>query len=93
LVKKKDWFYYILIKNGIVENYFETVSKTKNAAPYNPNKYNYDKIPVTEYDPQVKIKKCEKLYNKKNYLGFNYITFLNTCCLFKGAIYIILVSI
>jgi hypothetical protein len=78
-VINKDRVSYILFKNGTIEKYIETVPVTKNTQSYNPNKYNYDKIPVVEQDPQIKIKKCEKLYNKKNYLGFNYITFLNTC--------------
>ena len=35
-------------------------------------------MPVSVYVAQDKIKKCEKLYTRKNYIGFNYISFLNT---------------
>ena len=69
---------YIVFKSGVVERYAKTRVKTTPSQSYNPNRYNLDAIPVSMYDPELKIKKCEKLYNKKNYLGFNYIAFLNT---------------
>ncbi len=66
---------YIVFKNGIVERYSKTETQASN---YNPNKYNLDNVPVTVYNPEEKLKQNEKLYSKKNYLGFNYIAFLNT---------------
>lgn len=70
---------YITYKNGITERFSEIKIKSVICYDYQPNKYNLDNAPVSLDDPALKIKKCEKLYNKKNYLGFNYITFLNTC--------------
>lgn len=70
---------YIIYRNGTVERFTKVKPTTINNVPYNPNKYNLDNVPVKAYNPEEKTKKCEKLYTKKNYLGFNYITFLNTC--------------
>jgi len=67
---------YISFKSGAVERISKIEVKT--ISTYNPNRYNMDVVPVSRYNPEDKIKKCEKLYIKKNYLGFNYIAFLNT---------------
>lgn len=69
---------YITFKNGATERYQKPNTGPKNFGNYDPNRYNLDAVPVTIYNPIEKAKKCEKLYNKKNYLGFNYIAFLNT---------------
>jgi hypothetical protein len=66
---------YITFRNGMVERFPKT---TVIIASYEPNRYNLDKVPVAMYNPEQRIKKCEALYKHKNYLGFNYITFLNT---------------
>jgi hypothetical protein len=66
---------YITFKNGMTERFPKTV--IVNPA-YNPNRYNLDKQPVSAYNPEQRIKKCAALYKGKNYIGFNYITFLNT---------------
>lgn len=66
---------YIVYKNGEREKF----PKAPVDFPvYNPNKYNLDNVPVETYNSRKKIKKCEILYKHKNYLGFNYIAFLNT---------------
>lgn len=69
---------YITFKSGVVERFTKAEVKTIQTQTYNPNRYNMDAVSVSAYRPEDKIKKCEKLYNKKNYLGFNYIAFLNT---------------
>lgn len=69
---------YISFRNGVVERFTKPVVVTVPHEVYNPNRYNLDAVPVSIYNPEEKIKKCEKLYYKKNYLGFNYIAFLNT---------------
>lgn len=77
-VRKSD-IAYITYRNGIVERYAKNSSLAKKSESYQANRYNLDNVPVTAYvTPEEKIKKCDKLYNKKNYLGFNYIAFLNT---------------
>lgn len=69
---------YVTFKSGVVERFTKPEVKISQTQNYNPNRYNMDVVPVALYKPEDKIKKCEKLYNKKNYLGFNYIAFLNT---------------
>lgn len=69
---------YISFRNGVVERFTKPIAFTVPHEAYNPNRYNLDAVPVSVYNPEEKIKKCEKLYSKKNYLGFNYIAFLNT---------------
>lgn len=69
---------YITFKSGVVERFTKPEVKTVPSQNYNPNRYNLDAVSVSSYRPEDKIKKCEKLYNKKNYFGFNYIAFLNT---------------
>lgn len=69
---------YISFRNGVVERFTKSVAVAATHQKYNPNRYNLDAVPVSIYNPEEKIKKCEKLYSKKNYLGFNYIAFLNT---------------
>lgn len=69
---------YITFKSGAVERFTKPEIKTAPSQNYNPNRYNLDAVPVSVYHPEDKIKKCEKLYIKKNYFGFNYIAFLNT---------------
>ena len=76
---RKDELAYIIYKNGMVERFTKTRTERANNGSYNPNKYNLDNVAVKVYSPTEKTKNCEKLYAKKNYLGFNYITFLNTC--------------
>jgi hypothetical protein len=76
---RKDELAYIIYKNGMVERFAKTRTERPNNGTYNPNKYNLDNVPVKVYTPEEKTKNCEKLYAKKNYLGFNYITFLNSC--------------
>ncbi|MES2132589.1 MAG: hypothetical protein V4506_09570 [Bacteroidota bacterium] len=67
---------YIVFKNGELEKF---PPQTPVDFPgYNPNKYNLDNVPVETYNSRKRIKKCEILYKHKNYLGFNYIAFLNT---------------
>jgi hypothetical protein len=46
------------------------------------NAYNLDRVPVTAYVPEARIKKREALYRCRNYVGFNYIAFLNTAISF-----------
>lgn len=71
---------YILYKNGIVERFTQPVIKQDAGIAYHPDKYNLDRVSASAYYcPEKKVKDCEKLYSRKNYLGFNYITFLNTC--------------
>lgn len=70
---------YIIYRNGLVERFANVKPERINNGTYNPNKYNLDNVPVKAYNPEEKTKKCEKMYTRKNYLGFNYITFLNTC--------------
>jgi hypothetical protein len=79
IISKKEEVAYITYRNGAVERITTTAVNKTVYENYQPNKYNLDNIPVSIYNPAEKIKKCEKLYIKKNYLGFNYITFLNTC--------------
>lgn len=76
---RKEEVAYIIYKNGVVERLAQAAVKQTVSDNYYPDKYNLDRVPVGAYSIERKIKNCEKLYNKKNYLGFNYITFLNTC--------------
>lgn len=79
ITTQKSQIAYIIYKNGIVERFSKSTNAPKLDAYQYVNKYNLDNVPVTTYvTPEQKIKKCDKLYNKKNYLGFNYIAFLNT---------------
>lgn len=79
IICKKEDIAYIIYKNGSVDRFATITINPLNSNTYEPNKYNLDHVPVTVYNPEKKIKTCEKLYIKKNYLGFNYIAFLNTC--------------
>ncbi len=74
----KEEVAYITFKSGAVERFTKPETKITQTQTYNPNRYNLDVVPVTRYNPEDKIKKCEKLYKKKNFIGFNYIAFLNT---------------
>lgn len=78
IINNRDDISYITFKSGVVEQFTKLEVKTTTAQSYNPNRYNMDAVKVSLYNPEDKIKKCEKLYTKKNYFGFNYITFLNT---------------
>jgi hypothetical protein len=79
ITTRKSEIAYIVYRNGVVERFQKSTSTPKYDAYQSVNKYNLDNVPVTMYaSPEAKIKKCEKLYTKKNYLGFNYIAFLNT---------------
>lgn len=62
---------YVIYKNGLVEKFGN--QKQQQYASY----YNSPKQHVLT--PEEKDKKCEKLYKRENYLGFNYIAFLNNC--------------
>lgn len=66
---------YATFKNGLVERFPKPAPPV---AIYNPNRYNLDKVPVDPYDPGRRAKKTEVLYKHKNYIGFNYITFINS---------------
>lgn len=70
----KNEISYIIFKNNSIERF----TKVEQSQNYNPNKYNLDVVPVSIYNPKEKAKKLDKLYTKKNYLGFNYVAFLNT---------------
>lgn len=78
ILTNKESVAYITFKNGLVERFKKPETKTPETQTYNPNKYNLDSEPVSIYNPEGEQKKCDKLYAKKNYLGFNYIAFLNT---------------
>lgn len=73
-ITNKSEIAYIVFSNGSVEKINKT--STSNSY-YNPNKYNLDAeiVPNTYY--RKKPKDYSHLYNKKNYIGFNYVSFLN----------------
>jgi hypothetical protein len=74
---------YIAYKTGTVDR-FTNLAAAKPIQVYDPNRYNLDRVPVHAYRTEEdKKKRCEKLYTRKNYLGFNYIAFLNTCMAFN----------
>lgn len=79
ITSRKEEIAYIQYRNGVIEKFFKTTINNMKYNSYQINKYNLDNVPVNFYNPEQKIKKCEKLYTRKNYLGFNYIAFLNTC--------------
>lgn len=78
IICNKEDVVYITFKNGAVDRFTNPKANSVTNKSYDPNRYNLDNVPVKTYNPEEKIKKCEKLYIKKNYLGFNYIAFLNT---------------
>ena len=78
ILSNKEDVAYITFKSGVVERFTKTETKQAQTQNYNPNRYNMDVVPVSRYNPEEKNKKCEKLYTRKNYIGFNYIAFLNT---------------
>lgn len=70
---------YIIYRNGVTEKFIKPVDTSVKFEDYNPNKYNLDNVPVTMYDGMgVRERRCQKLYKYKNFVGFNYIAFLNT---------------
>ncbi len=75
MIENKAMLAYVTFKNGLTERF-----PKKAAVPgsYDPNAYNLDRIPVSADVPEARAKKREALYRCKNYVGFNYIAFLNT---------------
>lgn len=78
IISNRESIAYITFKNGLVERFKKSETKKTETQTYNPNTYNLDSEPVSIYNPEDELKKYDKLYTKKNYLGFNYIAFLNT---------------
>ncbi|MES2515371.1 MAG: hypothetical protein V4580_14555 [Bacteroidota bacterium] len=82
IILLKSTIAYITYSNGAVDRFSNEVAKP--LPKYDPDKYNFDKVPVSSYKTEEdKKKRCEKLYTRKNYIGFNYIAFLNTCMAFN----------
>lgn len=80
ITENKDQIAYIVFGNGLRERFPKAVpAKTA----YDPNAYNLDKVPVRPYDPLARQKKYEAFYQYKNYVGFNYIAFLNAAVGFQ----------
>lgn len=75
ITENKAQLAYITFKNGLTERFPKEAPVIK---VYDPNAYNLDKVPVKLSDPQARAKKQEALYSHKNYVGFNYLTLLNT---------------
>lgn len=75
ITEDKAQLAYITFRNGLTERFLKERPAIK---AYDPNVYNMDKVPVSPYDPQTRAKKREVLYQHKNYVGFNYLTLLNT---------------
>lgn len=75
ITESKTQLAYVVFKNGLTERFAKEAMAGK---AYDPNTYNLDKVPVAPYDPQARAKKYEALYRHKNYIGFNYLTLLNT---------------
>lgn len=75
ITENKAQLAYITFKNGLTERFPKEVPARK---AYDPNAYNLDKVPVAPYDPRARAKKYEALYERKNYIGFNYLALLNT---------------
>lgn len=73
-ITNKSEIAYIIFSNGSVEKINKT--STSNSY-YNPNKYNLDAETVPTNYYHKKPKDYSHLYNKKNYIGFNYVSFLN----------------
>ncbi|MES2762893.1 MAG: hypothetical protein V4677_11830 [Bacteroidota bacterium] len=74
----KEDIAYIIFSNGAIDRFTKSQPKPVPVTNYNPNRYNMDVVPVSVYSAEVKNKKCEKLYTRKNYIGYNYISFLNS---------------
>jgi len=75
ITENKAQLAYITFENGLTERFPKEAVVAKS---YDPNAYNLDRIPVTAYVSEARIKKREALYHYKNYVGFNYIAFLNS---------------
>lgn len=71
----KSQLAYVIFKNGLTERFPKQAPVIR---VYDPNAYNLDRVPVSPYDPQTRFKKTEALYSHKQYIGFNYLTLLNT---------------
>jgi hypothetical protein len=75
ITENKSQIAYVTFKNGLTERF----PKAAPVVPrYDPNAYNLDHTSVAVYAPEARIKKRDALYAHKNYIGFNYIAFLNT---------------
>jgi hypothetical protein len=85
ITTSKSELAYVKFQNGTIERF--TARPESASRPYDPNKYNLDQEPVsTSMARQVrepypikkeKAKHYEKLYERKSFMGFNFMSYIN----------------